>query len=78
LPDGILVVGTGNGTVSQGLEDAIRAAQKQGVTIGLASRCAQGGVVRDAENDWMSVPGLNWPQMRWALLLSIMAGQHQV
>ncbi|WP_298929371.1 asparaginase [uncultured Ramlibacter sp.] len=45
---GIVVAGTGNGTLHQGLEAALLAAQAGGVALLLASRCANGSIVRHA------------------------------
>jgi L-asparaginase len=41
---GIVVAGTGNGTLSTGLQSALLAARHQGVRVLRASRCAWGGV----------------------------------
>ncbi|MCW5672731.1 MAG: asparaginase, partial [Hydrogenophaga sp.] len=41
---GIVVAGTGNGTVHKDLSDALMAAQAQGVRVVLATRCARGRV----------------------------------
>lgn len=42
---GLVVAGTGNGTVHRSLEEALRLAQAQGVEVWLTTRCAQGRVV---------------------------------
>jgi L-asparaginase len=41
---GIVVAGTGNGTVSESLQTALDEAQSKGVQIVVASRCAWGGI----------------------------------
>lgn len=41
---GIVVAGTGNGTVSAALEAALSQAREQGVEVLIASRCAWGGI----------------------------------
>jgi L-asparaginase len=41
---GIVVAGTGNGTVSQSLQSALDEARSKGVEVVMASRCAWGGV----------------------------------
>jgi L-asparaginase len=41
---GIVVAGTGNGTVSDALQTALQEAQSQGVEVVIASRCAWGGI----------------------------------
>ena len=71
-PDGILVAGTGNGTMSQGLRDALKTAQTQGVQVVLTSRCAQGGVIAVGDNAFESLGPLSWPQARVALVLRLM------
>jgi L-asparaginase len=47
---GIVVAGTGNGTLSTGLQSALLAAQSQGVRVLRASRCAWGGVSATAQD----------------------------
>lgn len=54
LPDddaicGIVVAGTGNGTVHQDLEDALLEAQKQGIRVVRSSRCSAGVIVQGSE-----------------------------
>lgn len=51
--DGIVAAGTGNGTLSSGLEQALLAAQSRGVAVLRASRCAQ-GVVIPVEGDLLA------------------------
>jgi len=46
---GIVVAGTGNGTVHRAMLEALRRAQAAGVTVWRASRCAAGAVVGEAE-----------------------------
>jgi L-asparaginase len=41
---GIVVAGTGNGTVSESLQSALDEAQSKGVEVVIASRCAWGGI----------------------------------
>jgi L-asparaginase len=43
--DGLVVAGTGNGTVHQDLFTALLAAQSAGVKVVRASRCAEGRVI---------------------------------
>lgn len=47
---GIVVAGTGNGTLSTGLQTALLAAQRQGVRVLRASRCTWGGVSATAQD----------------------------
>lgn len=48
LPQGIVVAGTGNGTLHHGLEAVLRQAQDRGVRVVRTSRCARGRVVPGA------------------------------
>lgn len=43
---GIVVAGTGNGTIHQDLEDALLAAQAQGIRVVRSSRCSLGTIVQ--------------------------------
>jgi L-asparaginase len=45
---GLVVAGTGNGTVHQSLLNALARAQARGVAVRLVSRCAEGRVVGQA------------------------------
>jgi L-asparaginase len=47
---GIVVAGTGNGTLSTPLQAALQSAQGQGVQVLRASRCAWGGVSATAQD----------------------------
>jgi L-asparaginase len=69
-PKAVLVVGTGNGTVSQSLQAAIDQALAQGVEVAFASRCSQGGVQR--EDAMQKANRLSWPQARLALMLRVL------
>jgi L-asparaginase len=62
---GLVVAGTGNGTVSQALEAALADAQAQGVEVRVASRCAWGGIVGGS--------GLSASKVRIGLMLSVCA-----
>lgn len=66
---GIVVAGTGNGTVSQALQTALAQAQEQGVQIVVASRCAWGGV---RDNDVPTQP-LSAVKARVELVLNLLA-----
>lgn len=71
---GIVVAATGNGTIHQDLEAALRVAQVQGVRIVRASRCAYGGIVAGvAEGDFPHSKGLPPVKARIALMLALMA-----
>ena len=70
--DGLVLAGTGNGTLSEGLEAAARRAQAAGVTVWRASRCAAGGVVGADPDDWTSAGALSPAQARVALTLALL------
>ncbi|MBK6999656.1 MAG: asparaginase [Rhodoferax sp.] len=72
---GIVVAGTGNGTLHHDLEAALWQAQRQGVKVVRATRCPQGCVVPGAGSD-AALPhaqGLSAVKARIALMLDIMA-----
>jgi len=70
--DGLVLAGTGNGTLSEGLERAARRAQAAGVTVWLASRCAAGGVVGGEPREFVSAGALSPAQARVALTLALL------
>ena len=68
--DGIVVAGTGNGTVHAELEAELQNARSAGVAIRLTSRCAQGRIVGTAGH---VVSGAAGPaQARVELLLDLL------
>lgn len=69
---GIVVAGTGNGTVHQALTDALKAAQAQGVRVVLATRCARGRVVPHAGLPFAHSDGLSPVKARLALALDLL------
>jgi L-asparaginase len=70
---GIVVAGTGNGTIHQDLEAALRDAQKQGIRVVRATRCAQGRVVSGSkEFEFAHSNGLSPFKARIALMLDLM------
>ena len=69
---GIVVAGTGNGTVHQALESALLKAQKQGVKIVRSTRCAQGRVLKKADDFFPAFEGLSPVKARIALMLQLM------
>lgn len=72
-PGGIVVAATGNGTIHEDLEAALRDAQKQGVRVVRSTRCAQGCVVPgSAEFEFVHSNGLSPVKARIALLLDLM------
>ena len=70
---GLVLSGTGNGTVSDALERAARRAQAAGVMVWRASRCAAGGVVGGSPQDFVSAAALSPAQARVALTLALLA-----
>lgn len=74
---GIVVAGTGNGTVHAALLEALRDAMKQGVRVVRASRCALGGVVASRETEELPTYGSLTPvQARIELLLDLVLEDH--
>jgi L-asparaginase len=69
---GLVVAGTGNGTLHQGLEAAIREAQAQGVEVRRASRCARGAVVPGAPHALADTGGLAPAKARIDLALDLL------
>ncbi len=71
---GIVVAGTGNGTVNAGMQSALEQAAASGIQIALASRCAKGGVVRSSPlpHGFRTYPGLSAVKARVQLMLELM------
>lgn len=72
MPQGLLVAGTGNGTLHAGLLAALQEAQVQGVRVVRATRCARGRVIADAAQGWPEVTGLPAAKARLALALDLL------
>ena len=72
---GLVIAGTGNGTIHQALEPALRAAQARGVRVVRATRCAQGRVIGTAPDSFESAHGLSPVKARIALQLDLMAAK---
>ncbi len=70
--DGIVVAGTGNGTVSNGLEAALREAQAAGVRVLRSTRC-DAGPVSELEGALPSAGSLSPVKARIELLLDLLA-----
>ncbi|MDC6168355.1 asparaginase [Paucibacter sp. XJ19-41] len=70
--DGLVVAGTGNGTLSLSLEQALRSAQQQGVRILRSSRCDAGPVTSSAAA-LPSAGALSPVKARIELLLELLA-----
>ncbi|MFC5499764.1 asparaginase [Caenimonas terrae] len=70
---GLVVAGTGNGTIHHLLEAALRKAQQQGVRVVRSTRCAQGVVLGHADGSFESAGGLSPVKARLALQLELLA-----
>lgn len=70
---GLVVAGTGNGSVHQALESAVRKAQAAGVKVVRASRCASGRVLPIPGDSMADAHGLSPVKARVALVLELLA-----
>ncbi|HEX7889978.1 MAG TPA: asparaginase [Ramlibacter sp.] len=70
---GLVVAGTGNGTLHQALEAALVDAQGQGVAVRRSSRCPQGRVIAQEGAALPVADGLSPVKARIALMLELMA-----
>ncbi len=70
---GLIAAGTGNGTLSAGLESALRRAAQAGVRVLRASRCADGPVLGGDAGELPSAGALSAVQARVELLLQLLA-----
>jgi L-asparaginase len=68
---GLVVAGTGNGTVHHSLLKALAQAQDQGVVVRLTTRCAEGQIVGQSALQ-MAPKGLNAYKARVSLMLDLM------
>ena len=69
---GLVVAGTGNGTVHHALLSALAEARFKGVAVCLTSRCAEGQMVQGSQALPMAPPGLNACKARISLLLDLL------
>jgi L-asparaginase len=74
-PQGWVVAGTGNGTMSLGLEAALTQAQQGGARVWRTSRCAQGQVQAQDGEVFQTTSGLNPYKARVVLTLALVAEQ---
>lgn len=72
-PAGWVVAGTGNGTLSLALQEALEQAQRQGARVVRTSRCSWGGVQSRADDIFAHAGSLTAVQARVALMLALMA-----
>jgi L-asparaginase len=71
---GIVVAGTGNGSVNQPLEAALAEAQAGGVRVVRTTRCARGTVLPRPGHPLPEISGLSPVKARLALVLELLAG----
>ena len=69
---GLVVAGTGGGSVHERLKPALQHAEERGVAIALASRCAIGPVLAPHPAAWRVYPGLNAAKSRVELMLELL------
>jgi L-asparaginase len=69
---GLVVAGTGNGTVHQTLAAALVRAQAAGVAVRVVTRCAAGPALAPPGSAWSVYPGLSPSQARAELMLELM------
>ncbi len=69
---GIVVVGTGNGTVHEALDAALQEARAGGITVWRSSRCANGAVADKPGDAFPAAGDLTPPKARVALMLELM------
>ncbi|MBC7699977.1 asparaginase [Aquabacterium sp.] len=69
---GLVVAGTGHGTIHQGLTRALEKAEQQGVKVWRSSRVARGGVQSRESDHWPAAGTLTAAQARLALMLDLL------
>jgi L-asparaginase len=69
---GLVVAGTGNGTIHAALETALADAQRRGVVVWRASRCGMGPVLGEHPRGWASAGAFTPAKARVALMLELM------
>ena len=69
---GLVVAGTGNGTVHHALESALREVQRSGVRVLRSSRCLDGPVLPRPDDVLASAGTLTPVQARIELMLQLM------
>lgn len=71
--DGLVVAGTGNGSLHDALAESLDEARAQGVRVRVASRCAEGGVIARAQERFDGAGLLTPVAARAELLLQLLA-----
>jgi L-asparaginase len=69
---GLVVAGTGHGTIHEGLQAALERVAAQGVTVWRSSRVARGGVGVREGDVWPACGDLTPAQARIALMLHLL------
>ncbi len=69
---GIVVAGTGNGTIHHALQAALQQARDAGVRVVRATRCANGRVLGSGADTFADAQGLSPVKARIALMLALM------
>ena len=69
---GIVVAATGNGTLHERLQAALRRAIAAGVAVRIASRCGEGCVSPITDQAWKDAGGLSPVKARIRLMLELM------
>jgi L-asparaginase len=72
MPRGIVVAGTGNGTLHRSLSTALQEAQAAGVRVVRATRCARGRVIPGGQQAFPEVTDLSPAKARLALALALL------
>ena len=75
--DGIVVAGTGNGTVHERLAAALAAARARGVQVLRSTRCLDGAVVETNDDVFASAADLTPVKARVALILELLDARHR-
>lgn len=73
--NGLVLAGTGNGSVSLPMKEALMRADSAGVQVRITSRCQQGPVITTPSHAFQVSEGLNPVKARVALLLDIMSNK---
>jgi len=73
---GLVVAGTGNGSIHTKMKESLFRAQQSHVEIRVSTRCNQGSVIPNERHEFETSGGLSPVKTRVALLLDIMS-QHQ-
>lgn len=74
--EGVLVAGTGNGTLHQALETSLQEATQCGLRVWITTRCHSGVVMGHAGQPWVDCP-LPPSKARLALVFDLLLNPHQ-